>query len=129
MSVYLLSGCLPKILGKTCFKMERAGVLVFMLIMFTLPTWQLDFFKSKFSAFLWKAETEYVEFSKKFMRGELLLTGKKKLVYPMIIELRYPVKIEIQKKGVSATNMSTDILCVEWLHKVPLHLNYQQCTN
>ena len=129
MSVYLLSGCIPKILGKSYFKMERAGILVFMLIMFTLPTWQLDFFKGKFSAFLWKAETEYVEFSKKFMNGELLLTGKKKLVYPMIIKLRYPVKIEIQKKGVSATNMSTDILCVEWLHKVPLHLNYQQCTN
>jgi hypothetical protein len=97
--------------------------------MFTLPTWQLEFFKSKFSAFMWKAETEYVEFSKKFIKGELLLTGKKMLVYPMIIKLRYPVKIEYRDQGVSATNISTDVLCVEWLEKVPLHLNYQLCTN
>jgi hypothetical protein len=129
MSVYLLSVCAPRILGKSHFKLERAGVLVFMLIMFTLPTWQLEFLNSKFSAFMWKAEKEYVEFSEKFIKGELLLTGKKKLVYPMIIKLRYPVKIEYRDQSVSATNISTDVLCVKWLKKVPLHLNYQRCTN
>jgi hypothetical protein len=128
-SVYLLSVYSPKVLGHNYFKIERTGVLVFMLIMFTLPTWQLEFFKSKFSAFVWKAETEYVEFSKKFIKGELLLTGKKKLVYPIIVKLRYPVKIEFRDQGVSAANISTDVLCVKRLEKVPLHLNYQRCTN
>ena len=128
-SVYLLSFYTPKILGKHYLRPERVGVVVFAVIMFIVPTWQMDWFKIKFSAFIWKAEKEYVQFSEKFIDGELLITGKKKMVYPLIVKLRYPVRIKYGESGASTMNTSPKIMCVERLDKVPLHLNYQQCTS
>ncbi len=80
-----------------------------------------------FNGFIWKANSEYIDFSERFQQGELLLTGKRKTVYRMIALFEYPVKTLNRKSGISVVDPSPDALCVVRLKKVPLQSNYQYC--
>jgi hypothetical protein len=80
-----------------------------------------------FNGFIWKANSEYIDFSKRFQQGELLLTGQRKTVYRMIALFKHPVKTLNRESGISVVDPSPDALCVVRLKKIPLQSNYQDC--
>jgi len=73
------------------------------------------------------AEKEYTEYSEKFQRGELVLTGKQKAVHSLIASYKNPIKIVRRESGISVVNPSPQALCVARLNRQPLQLNYQVC--
>jgi len=84
-------------------------------------------FQDRFLGFMWKADREYTAYSDKFQRGELLLTGQRKIVYGMIAKFKHPVKTVNRRTGISVIDPSPRALCVDRLNKSPLDLNYQAC--
>jgi hypothetical protein len=129
MTVYMLSILAAKLPGIIGPREEFAAVLAFTLLLLVGPTYKIDFFRSKFAAFMWKADQEYSEFSQMFVNGELLLTSKRKIAYGMIARFKNPVKTRLRESGLSAVNLSPTHLCVEQLTKSPLHLNYEDCAD
>jgi len=97
------------------------------LVLLLAPTFTLDFVKSKFTAFMWRADEQYTEFAELFRDGELNLTGRQKVAQSMIARFKYPVKIRNRETGLSVINLSPEALCVTELNKVPLRLNYEDC--
>jgi len=129
MSVYMLSIFTAKLPAGTGSRKEFAATLTFTLFLLLVPTYKFDFYRSKFDAFMWKAEREYSGFSQMFEQGELLLTGRRKIAYGMIVRFRKPVKTRSRESGLSATNLSPAHMCVRQLSKSPLHLNYEDCAD
>lgn len=78
--------------------------------------------------FAWKAHDEYSAFSDKFRRGELILSGQRKRVYNLIARFETPQKFVNREQGISVPNPVPDAKCVNRLNKIPLYLNYEQCS-
>ncbi len=80
-----------------------------------------------FNGFIWKANSEYNDFSERFQQGELILTGRRKTVYRMIALFNRPVKTLNRESGISVVNPAPGAMCVMRLKKTPLQLNYEIC--
>jgi len=129
MSMYMLSIFIAKLTAGTGSRKEFAATLAFALFLLLVLAFKFDSYRSRFDAFMWKAEREYSGFSEKFEQGELLLTSHRKYAYGMIARFRKPVQTRSRESGLSATNLSPAHLCVRQLSKSPMHLNYEDCTD
>lgn len=127
MSVYMLSMLATRVFSKTGKSIESVMVISFMLFLLIFPTYKIDFFRSKFDSFLWKADKEYSEYSDKFAGGELILVGKTRRINEMIALFRNPVIVKNRHGGFAVIDVSQDALCVAGLDKSPLYLNYKEC--
>jgi hypothetical protein len=124
MSVYILSKLVPKIPVINRSHAQSVINLVLIAILLYLYSSALQV---RFVALIWRADSEYTEFSDRFRRGELILTGKRHNKLNQIARFKYPVKTSRKKFAISALNPSPDALCVTLLNRLPLHLNYQRC--
>ena len=129
MTVYMWSLISAKLPVFKESRLEFATILAFTLFLLIVPTYKIDYFRSKFDAFMWKSDREYSAFSEKFGRGELLLTSDRKVAYGMIARFKKPIKIRLSESGLSAINLSPEHLCVPQLSKSPLYLNYEDCAD
>jgi len=129
MAVYMLSILVAKLPVKVGSRKEFAVTLAFTLFLLIIPTYKMDFFRSKFDTFMWNADREYSEFSQMFKNGELLLTSHRRIAYGMIARFKNPVKTRALESGLAAVNLLPAHLCVEQLTRSPLHLNYEDCAD
>jgi len=125
---YMLSISVARVLGKGHPRLVVVASLCLSLFLVIWPTYKIDFFRSKFDAFMWVAEEEYSGYSDRFQRGELILTGQKKVVNSLIAGFRNPVDVIQQETLISARKPTSGAKCVARLDKNPLYLNYQDCT-
>ena len=129
MTVYMWSLIAAKQPGLKDSRKEFATILVFTLFLLIVPTYKIDYFRSKFDAFIWKSDPEYTEFSDMFANGELLLTSHRGMAYSMIARFKKPVRIRKREEGLSSFELSPAHLCVKQLSKSPLSLNYEDCAD
>lgn len=129
MTVYMLSVFTSRVLGKAQDGKIFAASLVITLFLVSFPTYKLDFFRSKFDAFLWRADQEYSGFSEKFQQGNLILEGKKRIAFSMIARFQNPVGLLHQDARISVKAPSTEAKCVRRLNLSPLDLNYEDCSH
>lgn len=127
-AVFVLVVIASKPLTKLPFRVEPVASIIFALILLVYPTFKLDFFRTKFDAFIWKSHKEYSTFSDLVEKGELILTGNKKIAFSMIVRFRKPVDVQYRETWVSSIKPSPNSSCVRRLSESPLHLNYEDCT-
>lgn len=127
MSVYILSSVSARLAGQTGGRRGFAVVLAFTMFLLIYSSYKIDFFRSKFEAFLWQADREYSEYSSRFVHGELILVGKARHANDMVARFKNPAVVTFEHGVVSVIDPSADAMCVEYLTKSPLSLNYEDC--
>jgi hypothetical protein len=127
MSLYLLSQA-SKLLPKPGRRrVEWAASLALTVSLAILPTLFIDYYREKFSAFAWRADREYREFSEHFREGDLILTGDRKAVHRLIALYRQSFPTLRTDDRISARQPRPGALCVRRLDRAPLERNYEPC--
>jgi hypothetical protein len=128
MTVFLWSDIGSRLGGKSQHLMGPVANSVFVSLLIVFSIYSVNS-RIGFNGFIWKVNSEYSQFSERFHKGELILTGKNKTVLRMIVLFKQPVITINRESGISVVDLSPGAMCVNRFKKVPIRLNYESCVN
>jgi hypothetical protein len=88
-----------------------------------------DTINARVSAFVWNADRDLGDYSRRFADGRLLIRGPNVKAMLLLAQYQNPVEFAWQKRpvAVGARNLQADALCVANLRRQPVQRNYQNC--
>jgi hypothetical protein len=126
MTVYLMHELASRLFGQH-FRAGAVAIVLLLAGMIVLNSRIPLLLNGGATAFVWRAQAEYADFSERFRQGQLVLGGRRQKVYSMIARFQAPVAVQSLEQGIAPLNLKPDHLCLQRLNRVPLALNYGAC--